>query len=179
LPEASRKSLKSLKSYLITLHAMLQHVTTSMVISFIFYYPHPNSPNESFATTDPYPGMLIDQLWGLAWEKQPSLADHIGRAKCMFFIICSFFLYTTGSFSYIHFSCPTCLSFHTTPCSLAAEIGFGSTVMMAKWPPSFITSPMSSLVMCTGYPQVILRIPVPLPMKTHTHSPGYGFLVGL
>jgi hypothetical protein len=115
------------------------------MVNFIFYYPHPDSPDESVVTTDPYPGMLISQLWALAREERPSLADHIGRAKCTFFIVRSSFLYTTGGFSYIYFSRPTCLPFHTIPCSLAAEIGFCGTVRMAKWPASFITSPMSSL----------------------------------
>jgi hypothetical protein len=116
------------------------------MVNFIFYYPHPDSPDEAVVTTDPYPGMLISQLWDLAREERPSLADHIGRANCTLFIVRSFFLYTTGGFSYIYSSRPTCLSFHPIPCSLAAEIGFCSTVMMAKWPASFFTSPMSSLL---------------------------------
>jgi hypothetical protein len=116
------------------------------MVNFTFYYPHPDSPLESLVTTDPYPGMFIGQLWDLALEKRRRLADHIGSVDCTLFIARSFFLYTTGGFSYIHLSRPTCLSFHTIFCSLAAEIGFGSTVMMAKWPPSFFSSPMSSLL---------------------------------
>ncbi len=39
------------------------------------------------------------------------------------------FLYTTGGFSHIYSSRPTCLSIQSPPYSLAAEIGFGSTMI--------------------------------------------------
>ena len=41
-------------------------------------------------------------------------------------------LYTTGGLSYIYSSRVTCLMNQATPYSLAAEIGSGSTVIMAK-----------------------------------------------
>ena len=116
------------------------------MVNFIFYYPHPDSPHDLVVTTKPYPGMLFGHLWDLAWEERPSLADHIGKAECTFFIVRSFFLYTTGCFSYIYFSRPTCLLLQEILCSLAADIGFCSTVMMAKWPSAFINFPMSSLL---------------------------------
>ena len=116
------------------------------MVNFIFYYPHPDSPHDLVVTTKPYPGMLFGHLWDLAWEKRPSLADRIGRAECTFFIVRSFFLYATGCFSYIYVSRPTCISIQKILCSFAAEIGFDSTVIMAKWPAAFLDFPMSSLL---------------------------------
>ena len=116
------------------------------MVDFIFYYPHPDSPYDLFVTTEPYPGMLFGHLWTLAKKKEPRFVDRIGGAECTFFIVRSFFLYTAGCFSYIYFSRPTCLFLQEILCSLAADIGFCSTVMMAKWPAAFINFPMSSLL---------------------------------
>jgi len=102
------------------------------VVDYIFYYPHPDFALD-VCVTNPYSGR-IGHLWNLAKEEDPSLADHIGGAPVMFYIVRSSFSYTTGGFSHIYSSRPTCLLNHSPPCSLAAEIGFGSTVMMAKGP---------------------------------------------
>ena len=103
-----------------------------MSVDWIFYYPHPDSPHDVVVTTaNPYSGR-IDHLWALAQTEAPSLARHVGRERCMFYIVRSSFCYTTGSFSHFYPSRPTYLWSHTPPYFLAAEIGFASTVMMAK-----------------------------------------------
>jgi hypothetical protein len=119
--------------------------TTTManVVDWRFYYPHPDFSRDILVTT-PHSG-YIGPLWNLAKQEVPSLSDL--RADSMFYIVRSSFLYTTGGFSHIYSSRPTCLLNHAPHCSLAAEIGFGSTVMMMtggrgtpKW------SPQSSLM---------------------------------
>jgi len=110
--------------------ALILTTTMANVVDWIFFYPHPEFSRDVVVTT-PYSGR-IGPLWQLAKEKVPSLSDL--RADSMFYIVRSSFLYTTGGFSHIYSSRPTCLTNHAPPCSLAAEIGFGSTVMMAKGP---------------------------------------------
>jgi|SRR6267154_5088771 len=118
----------------------------SDVAEWIFHYPHPDDDNDVFVTTpNPYLGRIGD-LWTLAKTKEPSLANHIGNERLKFYIVRSSFLYNSGGFSHIFSSRPTCLSIRTTPCSLAAEIGFGSTVMTAEGPGIPILSKMSSLL---------------------------------
>src|SRR5258707_250876 len=109
----------------------------------LFHYPHLDSPYDVFVTADSY-SVHIGQLWDLALTKGRGLVDHIGKARCTFFMVCSSFLYTIGGFSHICSSRPTCLSSHPAPCSLAAEIGFGSTVMMPKGSTASIGSAISS-----------------------------------
>src|SRR5260221_10385839 len=113
------------------------------VIRLIFYHPCPESSHDVPVAINSY-SELIGDLWDLARTKDPGLVDHIGKARCTFVIVSSSFLYTTGSFSHICSSRPTCLSIHPPPCSLAAEIGSGSAVMMAKGPSAAIGSVMSS-----------------------------------
>jgi hypothetical protein len=104
------------------------------VVDWIFYYPHPNFTLD-LCVTKPYSESgCIGHLWNLAKEEEPCLADHIGRAPVMFYIVRSSFLYTTGDFSHLYSSHSAYLLNHSPPCSLAAEIGFGSNVMMAKGP---------------------------------------------
>ena len=126
--------------------ARLSTMTMSDAAEWILYYPYPDYDCAASVTTpNPYSGR-ISGLWTLAKTMVPSLADRIGNDWVKFYIIRSSFLYNTGGFSHIVPSCPTCLSIRLAPCSLAAEIGFGSTVMAANRPGTSNWSKMSSLV---------------------------------
>jgi hypothetical protein len=115
-------------------------------LNWIFYYPYPDSPYDVLVqTANPYPEHIA-HLWTLAKSDRPILAEHIGRADCKFYIVRSSFLYIMGGFSYIYSSRLTCLSIRPPPCSLAAEIGFCGTAMMAKEPTAANWSPESSLM---------------------------------
>jgi len=74
-------------------------------VDWIFFYPPPDLSRDVFVTTA-YSGH-IGPLWHLAKEEIPSLADNIGRAHVMFYIVRSSFLYTAGGFSHIYSSRPT------------------------------------------------------------------------
>jgi hypothetical protein len=104
----------------------------SDVARWILYYPHPDLAQVALVA-HPFSG-LINDLWTLAKINEPILADLIGRARPIFYIVRSSFLYTTDGFSHIHFSRPTCLFNQVTPCSPAAELGLRGTVMMAERP---------------------------------------------
>jgi hypothetical protein len=93
-------------------------------------YAHPDLVRDVVVTTTAE--SQIDQLWKTAKAENPNLANHIGAAECIFYIVCSSFLYARGGFFLIYSSRPTCLSLHPPPCSLAAKIGFGCTVVMAN-----------------------------------------------
>ena len=127
--------------------ACLSTTTISNIIKWTFYYPYPDYDNNIFITTSsPYLGH-IGSLWTLAKTMESSLTNHIGNEWPKFYIVCSSFLYNTGGFSHIFSSCLTCLSFQPTPCSFAAEIGFGSTIMITgEGPENPIWSKMSFLV---------------------------------
>jgi hypothetical protein len=122
--------------------------TTSMAddvdADWIFFYPHPDFSRDVLVTTPSRCSGRIGDLWNLAKQEVPSLSDL--RADSMFYIVRSSFSYTTGGFSHIYSSRPTCLMNHAPPCSLAAEIGSGSTVMMAEGRGTAKWSPQSSLM---------------------------------
>lgn len=106
----------------------------SDVVSWIFYYPHPDSALDALVmTANPFLGH-IGNLWTLAKTTEPSFVNSIGGGRCMFYIVRSSFLYTTGGYSHVYSSRPICLSNQPPLCSLAAEIGLRSTVMMAERP---------------------------------------------
>jgi hypothetical protein len=65
----------------------------------IFFYPHPDFVCDVLVTT--IAESQIDQLWELAKTEDPSLANHIGEAECIFYIVCSYFLHHKWVFSYI------------------------------------------------------------------------------
>ncbi len=69
----------------------------SNAIRLIFYYPYPDSPYDVAVTTDSY-SELIGDLWDLVRTKEPGLVDHIGKARCTFFVVRLYFLYTIGGF---------------------------------------------------------------------------------
>ena len=118
----------------------------SDVVNWIFYYPHPDSGLDAVVVTpNPFLG-LFHRLWALAKDNEPGLVDRIGRARCMFYIVRSSFLYTTGGFPHVYSSRPTCPWNQPPPCSLAAEIGLRGTVMMAEGSLCPKWSTMSSLL---------------------------------
>ncbi|KAI0286822.1 hypothetical protein BGY98DRAFT_929912 [Russula aff. rugulosa BPL654] len=93
----------------------------SDVVSWMFYYPHPDSALDALImTANPFLGH-IDNLWTLAKTTEPSFVNSIGGARCMFYI--------------------------PPPCSLAAEIGLRGTVI---WPKGLELqrSAISSLLCC-------------------------------
>jgi hypothetical protein len=114
-------------------------------VDWVFFYPHPElSRARDVYIRNPYSGRIGD-LWNLAKEEEPSRSDLRADNMFMFYIVRSPVLYTTGGFSHIYSSHPTYLSNQATPCFLVAEIGFGSTVMMAKGRSPAKWSPQSSL----------------------------------
>jgi hypothetical protein len=54
------------------------------VVDWISFYPHPDVSQDVYIRS-PYSGSgRIGDLWKLAKEEEPSLANHIGKAKCTF-----------------------------------------------------------------------------------------------
>jgi hypothetical protein len=101
------------------------------VMELIFCYPHPDSFYDVVVTTTPQT-RYFGSLWSLAKSEQPGLGEHVGTARPIFIIACSFSLCTTSMFSHIFSSRKTCLASHLPPSCVAAEPGFGSTVMMTR-----------------------------------------------
>src|SRR5258708_34088224 len=105
----------------------------SNAIRLIFYYPYPDSPYDVAVTTDSY-SELIGDLWDLVRTKEPGLVDHIGKARCTFFVVRLYFLYTIGGFFHIFFIRQTFFFSHLPPRFFAAGFCFGTTTIMATGP---------------------------------------------
>src|SRR5258708_31678879 len=110
--------------------------------AIIFYYPYPDSPYDVVVTADSY-SVYIGQLWDLAKKEEPGLDDHIGKARCTFFMVCSSFLYTIGGVFHIFSNPPTFFSPPPPPCSLPTQNGFRSTPINPPRSTASISSPIS------------------------------------
>jgi hypothetical protein len=83
--------------------------TMDNVVDWVFFYPDPDYARGVLVTTPyPYSGR-IGHLWKLAKAEDPNLAEKIGKAELMFYVVRSSFFNTTGAFSHIYSSRPTCL----------------------------------------------------------------------
>src|ERR1700730_11299247 len=88
------------------------------VVDWIFYYPHPDSSHDVVVTTtDPDLGR-ISHLWALAKTTEPSLADHIDREQCTFYIVRSSFSICTPHADFLISTLAVRLVF-TSTCHLA------------------------------------------------------------
>jgi hypothetical protein len=68
------------------------------ITDWILYYPDPEFAQFVVVTTA---NPRIGVLWNLARAQEPSLADHIGQARYMLYVVRSSLLYTTGGCSHL------------------------------------------------------------------------------
>ncbi|EJF58043.1 hypothetical protein DICSQDRAFT_139665 [Dichomitus squalens LYAD-421 SS1] len=55
-------------------------------VDYIFFYPHPDGAYDIVVTVAAAGTFRLSHLWKLAREQEPSVASHLGAAKCTFYV---------------------------------------------------------------------------------------------